>query len=201
MVMNTRRALFVMALIALASARLAGADSAAGGTSGRYMTNDSYFLDVTFFGTGVTTVEPNKTTTFRKQNATEYLYTDPNKKIFGIRVIDGKTLQAFRVDIKQPPTKLTLMPAYHESDDAAPTGDEKFNAIAQKYLALAQSDPDDAQAWSACGAVAMQRSLLSVEDADVYAVQAARMLRMMDAAQSPCAEVISAKNWAEAGAE
>ncbi|MEG3164995.1 hypothetical protein U1701_10340 [Sphingomonas sp. PB2P19] len=72
--------------------------------------------------------------------------------------------------------------------------------LARSYLEKAQSDPDNAQAWTACAAAATKRAERPAE-ADDYAVQMAKVLKLIvpDPSRSPCEDAISPPLWAAAG--
>lgn len=192
-------AAFVLAFSQLVEAQAATRQ----GTSGRYVTNESVSVQVTFEGDSVTTTEHGRTTSYTRDGENEFIHTTAENKVFGIRVVDAKTLQAFRRDIQLPPTKLTLLPARSEGDTTPVDRSiaDKYDALAKKYFELAQTDPANTLSWVSCAAAATQRSLLSEEDADAHAVSAARTLKMLKAAQSPCTDVITVKNWAAAGGD
>jgi hypothetical protein len=69
---------------------------------------------------------------------------------------------------------------------------ERWEQLAEQYSARIEGDPDNAQAWSACAAVAMKRGISTVADADAYAAQMKQMLALMmgEGSASPCPEVI-----------
>ncbi|WP_380787516.1 hypothetical protein [Sphingomonas sp. R86521] len=72
--------------------------------------------------------------------------------------------------------------------------------LARTYQDKAQADPDHAQAWTACAAAATKRSA-SPAEADDYAVQMAKVLKLIvaDPSRSPCEDAIPPALWAAAG--
>jgi hypothetical protein len=72
--------------------------------------------------------------------------------------------------------------------------------IARRYQDRAQSDPDNAQAWTACAAAATKRAEAPAE-ADDFAVNMAKVLKLIvpDPSRSPCEDAISPPLWAAAG--
>lgn len=72
--------------------------------------------------------------------------------------------------------------------------------LARLYQDKVQADPDNAQAWTACAAAATKRAE-SPADADDYAVQMAKVLKLIvpDPSRSPCEDAIAPALWAAAG--
>src|SRR5690606_40939986 len=60
-------------------------------------------------------------------------------------------------------------------------------AVAERYAALAQTDPVNAQAWSTCSAVAFKRAMGEDGEFAQYARQASQMLQLvMTSPANPC---------------
>ncbi|KQT10316.1 hypothetical protein [Ramlibacter sp. Leaf400] len=176
-------------------------------TSGTYSTGTGYSIDVRFGGNSLTVVEPNKQSEYRSTGPGVYEFTNPTNNIrYGLKVVDAKTLEAFKPGSGQPGTKLSLVSAAPAAAGntgtrtAAPasSGDyRKFEPIAQGYLQRAQSDPANAQAWSFCGMAAMARAHNNDGANDAPIRQAAAALKSIatDVRQSPCPEVITPEIW------
>jgi hypothetical protein len=182
--------LFALAIVSLAAVP-ALAQSAA--TPGTYvLEGGSYTMSVEMVDGMLVVHEPNKDSPYSPQaDGTYHFYNDNNGQTYGIRVIDANTLEAFKPGTSNPPSRLVLL------NSAVPTGEavaseesSKWEDIAMQYMERAQTDSANVQSWTACGAVAMKRSVSPQAEADQYAAQMAAMLQQMDAGSSPCPEVM-----------
>ncbi len=179
-------------VIGLASPALAAAD---GPTAGTYMLEGgSYTISLEMDGGNLVVHEPNKDSSYTRQADGSFQVYNPNTNAtYGIRVIDERTIEAFKPNVPESaPSRLVLINrAVAEGEAVSSDESEKWSEIANSYMERSQSDPANVQSWTACGAVAMKRSVASKADADAYAQQMASMLRQMDAAVSPCPEVFT----------
>jgi hypothetical protein len=151
-----------------------------------------YSIDVKMDGDTLVVVEPNKTSPYEKQGDGTYQFTNPNNDItYGIRVIDDRTIEAFKPGSDNPPTRLSLLGSAAGATSADVADSEKWEKLAGEYSDRIGSDPNNVQAFTACAAVAMKRSVSSQEEADAYSAQMASMLHQMDASSNPCPEVIT----------
>ena len=182
-----------IAYLSIGAAALAMSASASAEIGGTYVIDGGgYSIDVKMDGDTLVVVEPNKTSPYARQADGSYQFTNPNNGItYGIRVIDDKTIEAFKPGTDNPPTRLTLLgsPGGGTSEDVADS--EKWEKLAGEYSERIGSDPSNAQAYSACAGVAMKRSVSSQAEADAYSAQMATMLHQMDASSNPCPEVIT----------
>ena len=165
-------------------------------TPGSYMLDGgSYIIEIQADGDGLVVVEPNKNSPYARVDDDEFHFYNPNTDTnYGIRYLDEHTIEAFKPD--QPdsaPSRLVLMnragaDAYVENDDSA-----RWEALAEQYAGLIETDPDNVQAWAACAGVAMKRSVSTAADADAYAQPMAQMLQqiMPAGSSSPCGEVMA----------
>jgi hypothetical protein len=183
------------ACLSIGVAALAMSVSASADVGGTYVVDDGgYSIEVKMDGDALVVVEPNKTSPYEKQADGSYQFTNPNNGItYGIRVIDDRTIEAFKPGSDNPPTRLTLLNSPGGGTSADVADSEKWEKLAGEYSDRIGSDASNAQAYSACAAVALKRSVSSQEDADAYSAQMASMLHLMDASSNPCPEVIS--NW------
>ena len=154
-------------------------------------------------------VEPNKRSEYRREPDGSYHFRNPtNGILYGIRVVDNQTIEAFKPD--QPgntPTRLARLggaPAALEVPQAAPPPPvatarptSPQMATAKKYQQLSVSDPDNTQAWTACAAAALKSATSTGAEADAYAVQTAEMLQLIivNEKESPCSDAISDNAW------
>jgi hypothetical protein len=158
----------------------------------------SYSITVDQEGDKLIVVEPNKRSEYAPQGDGSFTFYNPNTDAtYGLRVIDDHTIEAFKPG--QPgnvPTRLVRLGGAPDAGPA-PSGDEeeKWSKLADHYSARIGSDPANAQSWVACSAVALRRSTASKAEADAYAHQMAGMLKQLDAASSPCPDVILPENW------
>lgn len=187
----------------------------AGQSSGLYVIDGGgYSIDLTVNGDTLTVVEPNKTSTYVKQGDGSYHFTNPNNGIlYGIRIIDDRTIEAFKPGSGNPGTRLSLMGAPRgrkapagpdmpgqasAEPNAQPTpadvvGAQAMHREAERYAALAKSDPLNVQSHTACAAVAWKRYTSSAGEADAYAAEIKGMLKelLVDPGSNPCPEVIT----------
>ncbi len=186
-------------LLCLAGATAAMAQQA-GSATGTYMVEGgSYMIELRQDGDTLVVVEPNKESPYARQGDGSYtFYNENTDTTYGIRILDANTIEAFKPDYPDAPaTRLVRMggPVADAGDggDAAPADADRYGALAEEYANRIESDPANVQSWTACAAVAMKRSTANPSESDAYAAQMAAMLRQMDAAASPCPEVIP--NW------
>lgn len=171
---------------------------ASGSASGTYMVEGgSYVIELRQEGDTLVVVEPNKESRYARDGGA-YVFYNPNTDTrYGIRILDGNTIEAFKPDDPDnPATRLVRMGGPAVDGDAAGASDadaDRYGALAEHYAGLIGTDPANVQSWTACAAVAMKRSTSNPSESDAYAAQMAGMLRQMDAASSPCPDVIP--NW------
>lgn len=184
-----------------------GADSApartvmtAAATSGKPVAGQyqieggTYMVTLHYDGANLVTTEPNgRVASYDPQNDQSYHYYNPKLDIvFGLRSLGDGVVEAYRP--QEPgvrPDRLVLI----SENTAAPEMDDEQLKLAEKYRALSQSDPANAQSWVACAAVAMKRSVSGGADSERYSRQMAQMLKQIavDRNRNPCPEVIT--NW------
>ena len=185
---SRRLARFTLGVAAMSFAVAAGA--APGGTY--VIDGGGYSIDIKMDGGNLVVVEPNKTSTYEAQADGTYHFTNPNNGItYGIRVIDDRTIEAFKPGTDNPPTRLSLLGSPGGATSVDVADNEKWEKLAEHYGELIQSDPSNVQANAACAGVAMKRSVASQEEADAYAAQMAGMLRQMDVSGNPCPDVFT----------
>jgi hypothetical protein len=185
------RVLAVMVLLPIPA--LAGVD-------GTYvLEGGAYVIDVRFADGQLEVVEPNATTVYQQQADGAYLATIGNGQVYGLRVIDDETLEAFKPIPGNVPTRLKRQ-VLVEGGGLADDEFEKAEAIADHYFELSQSDPVNTQTWTQCAAAAMMKTMMAADQAHQGAVQAASLLKMIttNTAQSPCPDAISAEAWQQA---
>ena len=171
----------------------AQADTSATGT---YMVEGgSYMIELRQDGDTLTVVEPNKESPYARQGDGSYTFYNPNTETtYGIRVLDANTIEAFKPDHPESPaTRLVRMGGSVANNDGEPVASsdaDRYGAMAEHYQQLAQTDPDNVQAWTACSAVALKRSVSNPAEADAFATQRAGMLQQMEVATSPCPDAM-----------
>jgi len=170
-------------------------------TDGVYAIQNGYYsINVKFAENSLTIVEPNKTSTYLKDTSGNYIFTNPTNNItYGMRVVDDKTIEAYKPGVPNSTTVLTL-----KSASAKASSEDKGNqmkALADKYFKLAESDSNNVHTWANCASVALAYSSLSLEKAKEMELQAATLIKLSQspvANSSPCSEVISNKTWISA---
>lgn len=180
--------------LAIAAACLMASSAAGAAPGGTYVIDGGgYSIDVKMDGGNLVVVEPNKTSVYVLQSDGSYQFTNPNNSItYGIRVVDDSTIEAFKPGGNGQPTVLKRFGSPASEATSADVADsDKYAALAEHYLQLAQSDPDNVQSYTACGGVAMKRSIASKEEADAYAQQMEQMLRQLltNPDSNPCPDV------------
>jgi len=186
----TATALLCMLLAPLANAQ------ATGSATGTYMVEGgSYMIELRQDGDTLVVVEPNKESPYARQGDGSYTFYNPNTETnYGIRIIDANTIEAFKPEHPESePTRLVRIGGSVASAESAPASsadEDRYGAMAEHYQQLAQDDPANIQAWTACSAVALKRSMSNPAEADAYATQMAGMLRQMDVATSPCPDAM-----------
>jgi hypothetical protein len=182
-----------------AAACLCFGSLASAGTDGTYvLEGGAYSINVKFVSDGLEIVEPNKTSLYTPNGAGAYEFTNPTNGIrYGLRVIDDSTIEAYKPGSSSAPTTLKLSSMNMlENPEDSPTYD-KYSAIAEKYMQLSQTDPDNVHVWTACGAAALAFMHQSEEDALQTASQSAMLLKqiIVDGSGTPCADAIPASVW------
>jgi len=181
----------VLALLALLASTPA---FAADITPGTYMLEGgSYTITIDKDGDNLLVREPNKNSPYTRFDDDEYHFWNDNTQTnYGLRYVDARTIEAFKPDLPgNAPSRLVLVGGGTDEVVESPRSDH-WDQLAEQYSARIEADPDNAQAWSACAAVAMKRSISTVADADAYAAQMRQMLALMmgEGSASPCLEVI-----------
>lgn len=170
-------------------------------TPGTYiLEGGSYTISLDRDGDGLVVHEPNKDSPYTRQADGSYHFYNPNTDTtYGIRVIDARTIEAFKpFDENNVASRLVLLGGGDTAASSEPPADsERYEAMADRYMTLSQTDTDNAQAWTACGAVAMKRSIATVAEGDAYAAQMAGMLKQMmsEGAGTPCEDAIPSSVW------
>lgn len=165
--------------------------------NGTYMVKDGgYTLDVSHEGAAMRVKEPNKVSDYALVSPGTYqFYSEKTQTNYGMRVVNDHTLIAFKPDRPDVPgTELVLINSAPGESGLA-VSDEvtgRYEALAEQYRQKSESDPANAQAWTACSAVALKRSVSNAAEADAFSSQMAGMLKQMlvDTNTSPCPDVI-----------
>ncbi|MDT4834494.1 hypothetical protein FQZ97_681320 [compost metagenome] len=154
----------------------------------------SYSMTVEQEGNALVVVDSSKRSRYERQGDGSYQYYNPDTgSTFSLRFVDRGRVEADRVPSEGTPTILARVDAPTAANAA--TDNQAHAAIAQRYSEMAQSDPDNAQAWSMCAAVAFKRSQSDGEDFSRYARQMAETLKLMDANGNPCSDAIPDIYW------
>jgi hypothetical protein len=177
-------------------APLAHAQSDASATGTYMVEGGSYIVELRQDGDTLVVVEPNKQSPYARQADGSYTFYNPNTETnYGIRILDANTIEAFKPDHPESePTRLVRIGggsvASDDGDAVGSADTDRYEAMAEHYQQLAQDDPANIQAWTACSAVALKRSASNPAEADAYATQMAGMLQQMDVATSPCPDAM-----------
>jgi hypothetical protein len=169
--------------------------------AGTYSTGTGYSIDVRAEGDSLVVVEPNKRSEYRRiaPGSNVYRFHNPNTgSTFALTVVNKTTLMASRFnsagEVLPNGTELRLVGG--GASQARPADESTYKAmeaVAQKYLKLAQTDTANAQAWSFCGLAAMARAH---GQNDQQVQQAATALKSIaTTSQSPCPDAITPAVW------
>lgn len=178
---------------------MASSGSSAGSvTEGSYMMEGGgYTLELRRDGNSLIGVEPayNKTSVY--QPAGNGSYVTVSEKLgtrFYLRPIGAQAIEVWKEG--NTPSRMNLMSS-RSAGAGAGSGDSNSMAVAERYRALSQSDPDNAQTWTACSAAALKRAHATGAEADAYGRQMASMLRqiMVNPGATPCGDAIPASLW------
>lgn len=185
-----------------------GTSAALAGTSGVYVLQGSAYriaVELSPDESSLTVVEPNKRSEYERvpgSSPPEYVFTNPTNGIrYGLRVVSDREIEAFKPDVEgNVPTTLVLEAATNDAPAETLGDQDEFDELAERYLERAQSDPDNTQVWTMCGAAAMARSSSSGAEARMNVTNAASMLKLtiVDASRSPCPDAIPEDVWAAA---
>lgn len=158
------------------------------------LADGSYSINVEEDGGNLVVVEPNKRSVYTPDGSGAYVFHNDNTgSDFYLRVHDESTIEAGRVGSTTP---WMLKKVDAAGAAAALETNDAHVAVAERYAALAESDPDNAQAWSMCSAVAFKRAMGEDAAFAQYAQQAAQMLQLvMTGPANPCEDAIPARYW------
>lgn len=186
------------ATLATAPAPVRAASPTDGFTPGTYILDGgSYVIEVQRDGDGLLVVEPNKRSPYSWSAGRDFHFYNPNTDTtYGIRVVDARTIEAFKPFVDgNVPSRLTLLSAAASDTPQEDLGDPGYEAIAEKYAAMIETDPANVQSWTACAAAAMKYGIATREEADAYARQMIDILRLMDAQSTPCEDALPSRLW------
>lgn len=179
------------------SASSAGSAAFVAGTY--VMDGGSYSIKAELEGSDLVVTEPNKVSRYqRHSDGVWHFYNANTDTVYGLRVVDGRTLHAFKPhhpDVS--PTRLSLVGGGAAVVAQVRTVNHDMNAIAEKYKQKSTQDPDNTQVWTACALAAHKRATATGAAADLYGSQMAQMLKgiMVDSSVTPCADAIPAVLW------
>lgn len=163
---------------------------------GTFVLDDgSYSITVEEENGNLVVVEPNKRSVYAPDGSGQYTFHNENTgSDFYLRVLDDTTLEAGRLPPTGTPSILKKVDVAGAM--AALESNDEYSAIAERYAALAESDPDNTQAWSMCAAAAFKRAMSTEADFGVYAAQTAAVLQqILVGTANPCPDAIPAQYW------
>lgn len=167
----------------------------AGAVQGTFVLADgSYTINVEREGQNLVVVEPNKRSVYTPDGSGAYVFHNANTgSNFYLRVHDESTIEAGRVGSATP---WILKKVDAAGAAAAFEANDVHMAVAERYAALAESDPDNVQAWSMCSAVAFKRAMGEDAQFAQYAQQVAQTLQLITTSPAnPCEDAIPARYW------
>ncbi|HBK45374.1 MAG TPA: hypothetical protein DDZ67_02840 [Xanthomonadaceae bacterium] len=171
-------------------------------TPGTYaMEGGSYRIRIEQSDDGLLVREPNKDSTYLRQDDGSYHFYNPNTgTTYGLRVVDGRSIEAFKPFAEGgTPTRLVLLAAASSGPSAGPgsAAGDAIAGVARKYEALARSDPGNAHVWSACAAAAQSRATSNDAEFTEYVGLLMQMLRPISTTPgaTPCPDAIPQALW------
>ena len=187
-----------MSRIALLSASLVAFCSATGAqTNGAYTAGAAYTVEVSFKGDALELFEPSngKRSVYQKQADGLYHFTNPTNGIrYTLEVKDARTLIANKPGATAANgTPLRLVDGGAATAAASDSTRDQLDALAQRYLNRAQTDPANVQAWTFCGFAAMARAQGGGEAQVLQSAQALRLIA--SASTNPCSDAIPDRIW------
>lgn len=163
---------------------------------GTFVLDDgSYSITVEEDNGNLVVVEPNKRSVYTPDGNGRYTFHNANTgSDFYLRVLDDATLEAGRLPPTGTPSILKKVDVAGAM--AALESNDEYSAIAERYASLAESDPDNTQAWSFCAAAAFKRAMASEAEFGAYAAQTAQVLQqILVGSANPCPDAIPAQYW------
>lgn len=162
--------------------------------SGPYTSSDGmYTVTIEFKENTIVVVEPNKTSSYILTGNNTYEYTNPNNgKHYKLQIADETTLVAFGS---------TGSTNYYFSGGLSKAATKEqfafYKKVAEEYKNKMNEDAKNAQMWSLCAAVAMQRATLNDEGFEEYAKATILSLRQLvtDQRTCPCPRAIPPALW------
>jgi len=155
----------------------------------------SYSITVEEADGNLVVVEPNKRSVYTPDGSGAYTFHNDNTgSDFYMRVLDDNTLEAGR--LPQTGTPSILKKVDTAGAMAAIESNDEYTAIAERYASLAETDPDNTQAWSMCAAAAFKRAMSDEAGFAAYATQTAAVLQqILVGSANPCPDAIPAQYW------
>lgn len=180
---------------ALAAGLLLAASHALAVNGTFVMDGGSYSMTIEEDGANLVLVEPNKRSVYTPAGDGTYrFHNDVTGSDFYLRVLDDDTLEAGRVPQTGSPSILRRLDT--ASAMAALEENGELTALAERYAERAQSDPDNAQAWTFCSAVAFKRAMGDGAEAAQFAQQSAQVLQtILVGSSNPCPDAIPSQYW------
>lgn len=163
---------------------------------GTFVLDDgSYSITVEEENGNLVVVEPNKRSVYTPDGSGRYTFHNDNTgSDFYLSVLNDTTLEAGRIPQTGSPSILKKVDVAGAM--AALESNDEYSAIAERYASLAESDPDNTQAWSFCAAAAFKRAMSSEAEFGAYAAQtAAVMQQILVGSANPCPDAIPAQYW------
>lgn len=161
--------------------------------SGTYVMEDgSHTADIQQQGSALAVTDLGYTTIYQPQGDGSYMGTSSRGTRYFMKAAGNGAILIWREG--NTPSRMNRVGGGGAS---VASGDNDAMAVAEKYRALSQSDPDNAQSWTACSAAALKRSVATGAEADAYGRQMASMLQqiLVDPNDNPCEDAIPPGLW------
>ena len=162
---------------------------------GTYMLEGGgYMIDIRTNGNGIEIVESKKVSPYARFNDDEFHFHSPNTATnYGLRYIDDRTILAFKPEVPGNAGSCLVLVGDAGAADVVENNDSaRWDALAQQYAALIESDPDHVQSWRACAGVAIKDAVSTAPQADASAAHMTSMLQLITpaGAGSACPETM-----------
>ncbi len=168
--------------------------------SGNYTGNSSlngienlYTVIVEHKNNTITITEPNRKSQYEHKNGNMYWHTEPKySQVFYVKVVSETQFYAGKVG--QGEGLYTYQGSNTKEEDVLASGIDNC-PLYDKYLNLSQTDPNEVQGWTFCGAAALVKCTYT--DYSNYLTPIIRGLKsiIVDATKCPCTDVITTQEW------
>lgn len=163
--------------------------------SGTYSSSDlgyTYTVVVKQEGNVITITEPNRTNYYKSSGGNTYYHTESKYAHFYIQISGNDNYYAG----KQGGSRqlFTFQGENTNEDEVLPSGIDDC-PLYDKYLNLSQTDHNDAQSWTFCGAAALAKCTYTDVTPYLKPLILALKAIVVDKSKCPCLDAITQNEW------